>query len=129
MNNQQTYEQGSLLVGVNEMADPDNPSSLERRHVPAIEAPDRVRKNEGFTVTLEVGKVLEHPNDCGHFIQFIDLYADDTFLTRTDFTAVRVCPKVSLCIALQYPVQHLRAFACCNLHGTWISKKAINVEE
>ncbi len=129
MNKQQDCKQGNLLIGVNEVADPANPSSLEKRHVPVIEAPEKVKKNKCFEVTLEVGKVLEHPNECSHFIQFIDLYADETFLARTDFTAVRTCPRISLCIALQHPVQHLQAYACCNLHGTWVGRKAINVEE
>ncbi len=129
MNYQQTCEQGNLLVGVNEIVDPANPSSLEKRHVPVIDAPERVKKNECFEATLEVGKALEHPNECSHFIQFIDLYADETFLVRVDFTSAQVCPKISLHLALQCPVQHLRAYACCNLHGTWVSRKAIDVEE
>ena len=129
MNNHRDCEQVSLLIGVNEPVDPANLSNLEKKHIPSIKAPQSVKKRECFDVTLEVGKAMAHPNESIHFIQFVDLYADGTFLARTDFTAVRTCPRISLCIALEHPVQYLQAYACCNLHGTWVGRTAINVEE
>jgi len=118
---------GDLFVGVNEAADANNLSDLEKKHIPFIEARERVRKGECFEVRVQVGKLLEHPNEYRHFIQFVELYADKTFLARVDLTAVRVCPKVVFCISLQHPVKELRAYGNCNLHGTWMDRKPIAV--
>ncbi|HQH79521.1 MAG TPA: desulfoferrodoxin family protein, partial [Synergistaceae bacterium] len=44
------------------------------KHVPVIEAPDRVAPGEGFTVALSVGKEIAHPNTTEHHIRWIRLY-------------------------------------------------------
>jgi superoxide reductase len=126
--NMEREKEKNLLVGVNEVADPANPSNLEKQHIPTIQAPESVKKGDCFEVTLEVGKAVAHPNEQTHFVRFMDLYADDTFLSRTDFTAGRMSPKVSLYITLRYPVRQLLAYAYCNLHGTWVGRKTICVE-
>jgi len=123
----QATANGGLFVGVNEPADPNNLSDLEKKHLPVLEAPDEVTAGECFEVRVEVGKLLEHPNEHKHHVQFVDLYADDTFLARTDFTAVKTCPKTTFCLALHEPVQELRAYEHCNMHGTWVYRKPINV--
>jgi len=120
---------GNLLVGVNEAADANNLSDLERKHIPIIEAPETVRKEESFCARVTVGGLLAHPNEYKHFIQAIELYADETFLARVDLTAVRTCPKVTFCVSLRYPAEELRACARCNLHGAWVGRKAIAVTE
>jgi len=86
-----------------------------------------VRVGECFEVTVEVGKLLAHPNEQKHFIQFVDLYADNTYLARTDFTAVQTCPKTSFHVALQAPAQELIAYERCNVHGTWAYRKQLKV--
>lgn len=118
----------SLFLGINEPVDPANLSNLEKQHIPVIQAPEVVQKNKSFEVAVDVGKAREHPNEYGHFIQFIDLYADDMFLARTNFIAIRTCPSIQLRIALFHHVEQLRAYACCNLHGTWVGRKTIRVE-
>ncbi len=118
-----------LFVGVNEPADPSNLTDLEKKHLPIIDAPDSFKPGECFNVEIEVGKLLAHPNEHGHFIQFIDLYADQTFLARADLTAITSCPKVRFCISIQQPINELRAYDNCNLHGTWVSRKKICTQE
>ena len=108
-----------IFCGVNIVEDPEKASDLEKKHFPVIIAPGRVKKGEVFEITVEVGKLLKHPNENGHFIQFIELYADDTFLARIDFTAKTSCPFVTTYISLEYSYKKLRAFGRCNLHGTW----------
>ena len=76
-----------LFCGVNRPKDPANPTDLEKKHLPVIESPDSVQLGECFTVTVEVGNLLAHPNENAHFIEFVELYADDTYLGRADFTA------------------------------------------
>ncbi len=121
-------ETKSLFVGVNEPADAKNLSDLEKKHLPVIEAPEAVGAGECFEVKVEVGKLLQHPNEHKHFIQFVDLYADDTFLARVDFTSVKACPKTSFCVSLGNHVEELLAYGQCNMHGTWVGRKAIKVK-
>ena len=117
-----------LFCGVNVPADPEAMTDLERKHVPVITAPETVKKGKCFEVTVEVGKLLAHPNEPGHFIEFVELYADETFLGRVDLTAVKTCPTVALCVALNHAHKELRAYERCNLHGVWKAAKPITIE-
>ncbi len=117
-----------LFCGVNKAKDPDNMTDLEKKHTPVIEAPDVVKKGECFTVNIEVGKLLAHPNERGHYVHFVELYADHTFLGRVDLTPVTTCPKARFCVQLDHIHEQLRAFEYCNLHGTWEGDKVIKVE-
>ncbi|HET6428248.1 MAG TPA: desulfoferrodoxin family protein [Phycisphaerae bacterium] len=128
MSSEQTSATKNLFVGVNEPEDLDNLSDLEKKHHPVIEAPDDVDSGECFEVTVEVGKLLEHPNEHAHFIQFMDLYADHTFLARVDFTSVKSSPKVTFWVTLEEPAEELRVYDHCNLHGTWVGRKPIKVK-
>jgi superoxide reductase len=116
-----------LFRGVNRPADMDNMTDLEKKHYPIISAPDQVKAGECFEVVVEVGKLLEHPNQRAHFIEFVELYADDVYLGRQDYTAETTCPVAKFCVQLTQPFGELRAFDYCNLHGTWSATKAIAV--
>ena len=94
-----------------------------------ISAPKRVKKGECFEVTVEVGKLAEHPNQPAHYIEFVELYADHTYLARIDFTARSTCPVMKVCISLDHSHGRLRAFEHCNLHGTWEGGTDIEVTE
>lgn len=118
----------SLLVGVNESLDPRNLSDLEKMHLPVITAPQTVERDELFNVQVEVGAMLTHPNDCGHFIMAIELYADDTFLARVDLTPGSAAPCACLRIRLRQAAKGLVACCACNLHGRWVGRKEIAVE-
>ena len=119
-----------LFCGVNIPAqdDPASMSDLEKKHVPVISAPDRVKKGECFEVTVEVGKHKAHPSEPGHFINFVELYADHTYLGRQHFVHTMGCPVAKFCIKLEHMHKELRAFEWCNLHGNWEGVKAISVE-
>ncbi len=129
MSRQMMERSGDLFVGINEAAEPNNLSDLEKKHIPFIDAPETVTKGEYFDIRVEVGRLLAHQNEYQHFIQFLDLYADDAFLTRVDFMAGRSCPKATFCVSLHHPAKELRAYAHCNLHGTWLGRKAVSVTE
>jgi len=116
-----------IFCGVNAVSDMEMASGLERKHLPIITAPKKVQRQELFEVTVEVGKLLQHPNEPGHFIQFIELYAGDTYLARMDFTAKTTCPVMRVCVTLEHDHGELRAFARCNLHGTWQYETDIQV--
>ena len=116
-----------IFCGVNMVEDIEHASDLEKKHLPVISAPARVKKGECFEVTVEVGKLMQHPNEPSHFIQFIELYADDTYLTRMDFTARTTCPVMKVCLSLDQSYDKLRAYERCNLHGTWENELDIKV--
>ncbi len=118
-----------LFAQINTPQDPNNMTDLEKKHVPAITAPDKVKPGECFEVTVEVGKLLKHPNENAHFIEFIELYAGHVYLARMDFTARTTCPVMKLCVSLDKDIGPLRAFERCNIHGVWGSSKPITVGE
>jgi len=111
--------QTDISSGVNTVKDPENLTDLEKRHLPVIEAPKKVRKNQPFEVTIHVGKLLEHPNEPRHFIEFIELYAGKTYMARLDCIPERTLPIMKVSLSLDHPYGKLRAFHRCNLHGTW----------
>ncbi len=111
-----------LFCGVNspQTTDIAGMSDLEKKHTPVIESPEAVKKEESFVVTVTVGMLLAHPNENGHFIEWIELYSGDTFLARTDLVPRLTSPKVSLTVSLDH--EHpLVAKARCNMHGVWQS--------
>ena len=116
-----------LFAQVNRPKDPDNPTDLEKKHHPVITAPDKVKAGECFEVTVEVGKLLAHPNENAHFIEFVDLYADYVYLARIYLTAGVTCPILKVCVNLNKGAGPLRAVTRCNLHGLWESSKPITV--
>jgi len=118
-----------LFCGVNMVAEGAQMTDLQKKHVPVITAPDKAKKGQCFEVTVEVGKLLAHPNERGHYIQFVELYADETYLGRQDFTAVTTCPVARFCVSLQHIHEGLRAFALCNLHGVWEGDRPLAVTE
>ena len=116
-----------LFTGVNRPADSERLTQLEQMHVPVITAPSRARAGERLWVTIEVGKLYAHPNEHTHFIEFVELYADDTFLARADLTAVSTSPVVTFEISLPGAIDELRAYARCNLHGVWTASSPLEI--
>ena len=121
--------QRDLFAGVNQARDPTNATDLERRHIPGIEAPGTVEQGKPFHVAVKVGAMLPHPSERHHFIEFIDFYADQTFLARVALTATGTRPAAMLTICLARPVRRLRAMARCNVHGIWVGQTPITVTE
>jgi superoxide reductase len=121
-----------LLTKVNKPKDPNALTDLEKKHLPVIEAPDAVKAGQPFTVTVHVGKLLKHPNEPEHSIEFIELYKGQVFLARADLSAVTVEPKVTFTVSLEPEVgqgdDRLRAYEKCNIHGVWEYDKPIKVQ-
>jgi len=116
-----------LFCGVNKPGDASSMTDLEKKHTPVITAPRSVKQGQCFEVTIEVGKYLAHPNEPGHFIEFIELYVDDTYIARMDFTAKTTCPTMKVCVSLDHAHGTLRAYERCNLHGVWGAEAPIEV--
>jgi len=120
-----------IFCGINKpkSANADEMSDLEKKHTPVIEAPDKVEKGEPFEVYVEVGKYMKHPNENAHFIEWIELFSGDTFLSRVDLVPRLTEPKVKFVVSLDHS-HPLIAKERCNLHGLWQSSpREIKVEE
>ncbi|WP_027340642.1 class II SORL domain-containing protein [Halonatronum saccharophilum] len=109
---------------VKNVANEKEKSELEKKHIPIIEAPDKVNKDEFFEVKLKIGKI-DHPVDKDHFIQYVDLYAEFYHLGRANFTP-EAKAEATFKIKLKESCT-LRAYELCNLHGQWESAKKIEV--
>lgn len=118
-----------ILCGVHLAKDIKALSELEQKHLPVITAPDKVRRDEAFLVTVELGKYKAHPNEPGHFIEWIELYSGETFLFRISLSPSLSDPKVTVPVKLTHAHGPLKAWAKCNLHGLWEATQEIEVED
>jgi len=119
------------LTKLNKPEDWSNLTAMAKKHVPVIEAPDRVKAGEPFTVRIKVGGIdgVEHPNTLGHWINWVELYAGERLMSRIDF-APEMCDGyiVSLNVTLNESTTMI-AREFCNLHGVWESReKPVTVE-
>ncbi|MDN3510151.1 MAG: class II SORL domain-containing protein [Candidatus Jettenia sp. CY-1] len=103
------------------------PADKAKTHAPVITVQGDIKAGQPFTVGIKVGEI-SHPMENGHFIQFVDLYSGDIYLSRIDFTAELNKPEVSFSVVLYHEGKRmLRAFSRCNLHGIWEGTKEVNV--
>ncbi|MHA1410418.1 MAG: class II SORL domain-containing protein [Candidatus Odinarchaeia archaeon] len=109
------------LVKLNKPTDWSNLSNMAKKHVPVLEAPEKVKAGESFTIKIKVGGIdgVEHPNMLGHWINWIAIHAGEVLLAR-----VGLSPEltngytVTLSVSLKETTTLIpRSF--CNLHGLW----------
>jgi superoxide reductase len=110
-----------VLGGLHRMADLATADDFTKKHTPYIEA---VRDGEIVTVTVAVGYYVPHPNTPDHFIEYIELHANDVPIARFDFSAVAVSPKVTATLNLD-PETKVTALESCNLHGVWAAETTV----
>ncbi len=114
------------------------------KHVPVIEAPDKVKKGELFQVKVTIGKEIAHPNKTEHHIRWIDVYFQakgakyPCQIGKAEFTAhgestdgpdtstVYTHPEATLSFKTDKPGTIL-AMSLCNIHGLWRNEKNIEV--
>ncbi len=106
-------------------SNPQEKTTLEQKHVPLISVPAKVKQGEFFEVTVKMGEI-DHPVEPGHFIQYVDLYANYYHLGRVGFTP-EMKPEATLRVKLEESCT-LRAYILCNLHGQWENAVDIIVE-
>jgi len=126
-----SYEKEFSLTELNKPKDWTDLTNMAKKHVPIIEAPERVKAKEHFTVKIKVGGIdgVEHPNTLGHWINWVELYAGERLISKVDF-APEMCDgyMMTLNVTLDEAAT-LRAREFCNLHGVWEGKeKAVIVE-
>jgi superoxide reductase len=99
----------------------ENPTALEQKHVPAIEAPDVVNSSRWFNVKIKVGFMNEHPSNRGHWINMIKLLADGRTVAQTEYKVGGITASEATFRIQLLKSSTLKAVETCNLHGTWIS--------
>lgn len=116
----------------------------KEKHVPVIEAPDKVKKGENVMIKVTIGKEIAHPNTTEHHIAWLDVYFQPEGskfpynLGRFEFCAhgastegpntstVYTHPAVALTFKTEKPGS-LFAFSHCNVHGLWMSSHELKV--
>lgn len=118
-----------VLCGVNLPKDQKKLSDPEKKHLPVIEAPDNVKKDEDFEIDVCVGGIdgVKHPNEPGHFIEWVELYCGDTFLGRASYSGGTSYPVAKFKVKLSHAHGPLKAWSKCNLHGIWEGIKDLKI--
>ena len=115
------------------------------KHVPVIEAPDKVRKAEPVKVAISVGKQIPHPNTTEHHIRWIEVYfhpKDEKFpyqIGRFEFdahgesaqgpnTSTIYTQPLVICNFKTEKAGVIYATSYCNIHGLWEGFKELSVE-
>ena len=120
-----TFAQADLFSKINRAEDPKNMSLLEKKHSPVIKVPEKIKAGEPFDVQIEVGGVA-HPMERGHYIGWLQLFADEVPIATVTFQPVVSRPKAMLTVILEKSVT-LRVLESCNLHGIWESSLNISL--
>jgi len=116
----------------------------QEKHVPVIEAPDKIDKGKIVKVTVSVGKEIAHPNTTAHHIRWIEVYfhpAGEKFPYQLgvfefsshgesaqgpDSSTVYSAPEVTFSFKTDKPGA-IYALAYCNIHGLWKNAREITV--
>jgi len=107
------------------------------KHVPVIEAPEKVEAGKPFQVKVSVGKEIPHPNTIEHHIRWIDVYFQpegDKFVYQVahfDFAVhgegtAYAHPTATFSMQVEKPGT-LIALSLCNIHGLWESSQEIGI--
>ncbi len=114
------------------------------KHVPVIDAPESVKADDNFTVTVSVGKEIAHPNTTEHHINWVQLFfkpEGGKFTHQVgsfEFSAhgesaeganagpVYTHHSVTASLKIKKSGT-LFATSLCNIHGLWESSKEIKV--
>ncbi len=126
-----SVEKSFSLTELNKPKDWTNLPDMAKKHVPIIEAPNKVKANEPFTVKVKVGGIdgIEHPNTLTHWINWVALYAGERLISRVEFAAELTDRYVVTLNVTLNETTTLRAQEFCNLHGVWEGKgKEVMVE-
>lgn len=114
------------------------------KHVPVIECPDQVKKEDLFDVRIIIGKEIPHPNTTEHHICWIDLFfhgEGEKFPCQVGHFAFSAHGESIegpnkgpvythhgvTCTMKTSKSGVLQATSYCDIHGLWESAKEIKV--
>lgn len=114
------------------------------KHVPVIEAKDKINKGEALQIGVSVGKEIAHPNTTEHHIEWIEIYflpKGEKFpylIGRAEFNShgasvqgpntstIYTEPSMSCSIKTEKSGT-IMASSYCNIHGLWENSKELLV--
>ena len=99
----------------------DDSGVVGEKHAPVISVTN-IGENT-YEVKVDVGEG-KHPNEPGHFIQWVELRANDLYIGKAEFAAGITSPIATFVVNKPQgaPKLVLTAIERCNLHGLWTSK-------
>lgn len=98
--------------------DPAHLSGLELHHWPKLRVVGKRATGKPFQLAIQVGQQL-HPMTAEHHIEWVEVWAGDTKVTRTEFAAPTWAqPVLNVTLVRNAPVE-LKVRLHCNLHGLW----------
>jgi superoxide reductase len=116
----------------------------KEKHVPVIELPDTITKDESIQIKVSIGKEIPHPNTTEHHIDWIELYfhpAGEKFpyrIGKIEFAShgasidgpntsmMYTRPEGTMCFQTEKPGKII-AFSYCNIHGLWTNEKEVPI--
>ncbi len=112
------------MAKINSLVNEDNPTVLEKKHVPLVTVPKSVVKGKWFQVRVKVGFMIEHPSKPAHWIDRVELQVGGKKVAEIINVAGGITsPNACFNIRLDKPGDvKLEAVADCNIHGTWLSE-------
>ena len=128
------YAQGMGPARFGETIIPPEKEQDREKHVPFIDVPASVKAGEPFMVTVEVGRIVHHPNTVEHHIRWIHLYAlaegskAVVNVGTFEFAPAYVEPKVTIPVMLDKS-STMYALGYCNIHGVWDNSTQVTVLE
>ena len=130
------FESGKIYAGdyknvnttvIKRLENREDPTISEQKHVPAIEAPEKVNSGEWFDLKVKVGFLKDHPSSPEHWITMIKLLIDGKDIAITNFKVGGKAAPIARFRVKLLKSSTVEAIEHCNLHGTWISDK-INIK-
>lgn len=112
-----------LFKCINRVCDPASMTEMEKKHAPVISMPSYFKANQTIYVTAQVGNII-HVMNPNHWIQWIEVYADNTLISRIEFTPQSPSAIVTVPILVQKETT-LKVLERCNLHGIWESSQVV----
>ena len=98
--------------------DPVKPTNYELKHLPQITVKEKDTKGYTVVEVLVGQKGIIHPSTPGHWVDFIELYADDKLVGKNVLEANISSGSTLFSVKLD-GVKTLTSHAGCNLHGIW----------
>lgn len=99
----------------------DEAGALGEKHTPVLRVDGEAAAGSTVRVTVDVGEG-RHPNEAAHFIQWVELRANDLYIGRVEFAAAITKPIATFTVVVPAGGITLTAVERCNLHGLWQSQ-------
>ncbi len=120
-----------LFQNINRVKDPANMTGLEKKHMPVIKAPEKVKAGEPFDVNVIIGEIL-HPMGPKHWIEYLQMNIGNEPAGRIDFRSHGYLkPKAGFNVVLGEDLKgktvSLVMQLKCNLHGIWESYHNVEI--